>query len=161
MKTFTSFSPESKVWVYQANREFSVAEIGELNPVLAAFTQRWTAHNHQLKAEYAVEYNRYIILVVDETQAGASGCSIDKSVRLMKEIEQKFSVNLFDRLLFSYKNSNNVINFADMQTFRTEYTTNVINDDTIVFDNNVQTLAALQTEWQIPLKNSWHKQLVA
>jgi hypothetical protein len=36
--------------------------------------------------------------MADETATGVSGCSTDSSVRLIKEIEKIFGVNMFDRM---------------------------------------------------------------
>src|ERR1700744_5348917 len=103
------FSEQSRVWIYQANRELSAAQAKQALDQLSLFTAEWTAHNHQLKARAEVRYNRFLILVVDETQAGASGCSIDKSVNFMKRLEQQFGINLFDRFNLAYRDGEKVL----------------------------------------------------
>src|SRR6202000_155504 len=102
------FSENSRVWIYQADRKLTDAEATEIQQYLSQFAQQWTAHNHQLKAKGEVRYNRFLILVVDETQAGASGCSIDKSVHFMQEIEKRFGINLFDRFNLAYRDGEEV-----------------------------------------------------
>src|SRR5690606_11396215 len=102
------FSPQSKVWIYQSNRLFTHSDLAYLHETLAAFTESWTAHTQQLKAGYEIKYGHFIILIVDETLTGASGCSIDKSVHLMKEIEQKLNIDLFDRFQVAWKNGDNL-----------------------------------------------------
>src|ERR1700759_2190076 len=97
------FSENSRVWIYQSDKELTDSEVALLQSQLDNFTTGWTAHNNQLKAKAEIRYNRFIILVVDESQAGASGCSIDKSVRFMKDIEQEFGINLFDRFNLAYR----------------------------------------------------------
>src|SRR5271165_5421624 len=97
------FSENSRVWVYQANKKLSDNEANQMQNDLNSFTTSWTAHNHQLKAKGEVRYNRFIILTVDESQAGASGCSIDKSVHFIKHLEQQFNINLLDRFNLAYR----------------------------------------------------------
>ena len=86
-----NFSPQSKVWVYQSNREFNTAETEEIKKIGLLFTRDWTAHGSQLNASLDILYNRFIVLMVDENDASASGCSIDKSLAFIKNIEQQFN----------------------------------------------------------------------
>jgi hypothetical protein len=152
------FSENSRVWVYQADRELSAGEVSEIQQQLNNFTTGWTAHNNQLKARAEVRYNRFLILIVDESQAGASGCSIDKSVHFMKHLEQEFGINLFDRFNLAYREGDAVIS-APRHQFEELIKQNSINKQTIVFNNMVQNLSELQTKWEVPFKDSWHIQL--
>jgi hypothetical protein len=152
------FSENSRVWVYQANRELSLTEVNQIKDELDSFTLSWTAHNNQLKAKAEVRYNRFLILIVDESQAGASGCSIDKSVHFMQHLEQKFNINLFDRFNLAYREGDEVLS-APRHAFEDLIKQNSIHKQTIVFNNMVQNLSELQTKWEVPFKDSWHIQL--
>jgi len=152
------FSEQSRVWIYQSDRELYDEQVKELQEILNNFTAEWTAHNHQLKAKAEIRYNRFLILVVDESQAGASGCSIDKSVNFMKKIEQQFGIHLFDRFNLAYREGEKVLS-TPRHNFEELLKSGKINTDTIVFNNLVQDLQQLETEWEVPFKNSWHAQL--
>jgi len=152
------FSENSRVWIYQADRKLNDTEAQQLQQQLNSFTQSWTAHNNELKAGAEIRYNRFILLVVDESQTGASGCSIDKSVNFMKQVEQHYNINLFDRFNLAYRDGNEVLS-APRAQFEELIKQGTINQDTIVFNNLVQTLADLDTKWEVPFKNSWHPQL--
>src|ERR1700712_1888920 len=103
------FSEKSRVWIYQSDKQLSDENVSALQQQLDSFTTGWTAHNSQLKAKAEIRYNRFIILIVDESQAGASGCSIDKSVNYMKQIEQQFNINLFDRFNLAYRSGSEIL----------------------------------------------------
>jgi hypothetical protein len=148
----------SRVWIYQSNRALNTAENEKILQQLNTFTQAWTAHNQQLKAAALVKYNRFIILIVDESQAGATGCSIDKSVHMMKQLEQQYQINLFDRFNLAYRNAAGITS-VPRNEFEELIKTGEITEDTIVFNNMVQNVAELQTKWEVPLKNSWHIKL--
>ncbi len=150
-----NFHPESSIWIYQSNRSFNDKEIEELQQILHEFTQSWTAHNNQLKAGFEIRYNQFIVLIVDETQAGASGCSIDKSVHLMKEIENKYNVVLFDRMQIAYKD-NGQIKILASEAFRENVETGKLNAETIVFNNLVKDYQSYKNNWETTMKNSWH-----
>lgn len=152
------FSENSRVWIYQADRKLNDTETLQLQQQLNSFTQSWTAHNNALKAGAEIRYNRFIVLMVDESQAGASGCSIDKSVNFMKQVEQHYNINLFDRFNLAYRDGEEVLS-APRAQFEALIKEGTINQDTIVFNNLIQTLAELETKWEVPFKNSWHPQL--
>ena len=152
------FSEKSRVWIYQSDKQLSDENVSALQQQLDNFTTGWTAHNSQLKAKAEIRYNRFIILVVDESQAGASGCSIDKSVNYMKQIEQQFGINLFDRFNLAYRIGNEIVS-VPRHTFEELITNKTIDTDTIVFNNLVQNIAELNTKWEVPFKDSWHIQL--
>lgn len=148
----------SRVWIYQADRELSIIEVEELNIILNSFVESWTAHNQQLKATYEIKYNRFITLIVDETQAGASGCSIDKSVHLMKDLEMKFQINLFDRFNIAYKVNDTVYN-TSRAGFEELINQGSINQNTIVFNNLVNTYKDYLENWETTFENSWNQKV--
>lgn len=148
-------SDQSRVWVYPSNREFTSEELVWLQKQLFHFTKQWTAHNQQLTAKAEIRYKRFLILMVDETAAGASGCSIDKSVHFMQEIERTLGINLFDRMQFAYK-LNDEVATANKVEFEQLIADGIITKNTIVFNNLVGTKADLDSKWEVKLADSWH-----
>lgn len=145
----------ARVWIYQSNRSFNSTELTELQAILTEFTKNWTAHNQELKASFEIKYGRFIVLIVDESHAGASGCSIDKSVHLMKQIEQRFEVDLFDRFHTAWK-QNDEVKSAPRENFEQLIKEGVIGSETIVYNNLVPNYGEYLNNWEIPFKNSWH-----
>jgi hypothetical protein len=154
------FSPQSKVWIYQSNRQFTSTEANEIQQKLDAFTAQWQAHGHQLKAKAEMPYHFFIVLIVDQDSAMATGCSIDSSVRLMKEIEQTYGVDLFDRFNMAYKADNQVF-ATTKEDFETLITIKNITSETIVFNNLVQNLTEYEQKWEVPMSQSWHQNIFA
>lgn len=152
------FSQHSRVWIYQADKKLSDQEVQQIQQELDDFTISWTAHNAQLKAMAEIRYNRFLILIVDESQAGASGCSIDKSVHFMKQLEQRFNISLFDRFNLAYRDGKEVRSLP-RHAFEDMLKQGKINTETIVYNNMVQNVGELETKWEVPFKHSWHIQL--
>jgi hypothetical protein len=152
------FSTNSRVWVYQSDKKLTDDLVAQIQQRLDSFTTQWTAHNNQLKAKGEVRYNRFLILIVDETQAGASGCSIDKSVHFMQNLEHEFGINLFDRFNLAYREADEVLSLP-RHGFEDLLKNGAINTNTIVYNNLVQNLSELETKWEVPFKDSWHIQL--
>lgn len=155
-----TFSPQSKVWVYQSNRPFSDEEVASVQQKLNDFTDQWKAHGHQLNAKAEVLYNFFIVLTVDEATAGVTGCSIDASVRIIKEIEQEYHVDLFDRFNMAYKIDDKVI-VSSKEDFETLVSIKKVGPETIVFNNLVQNLDEFQNKWEVPFEQSWHSKVFA
>jgi hypothetical protein len=150
-------SKKSRVWIYQSNRPLLLNEEHLINEKLGSFISQWEAHGNKLTAKAEIRYNRFIILIVDEQQAGATGCSIDKSVNLMKQIEQDLHLSLFDRFNIAYRDSEGTITSCNRDEFERRIGDGSINKSTIVFNNLVQTLSDLEEKWEVPFKDSWHE----
>jgi len=155
-----SFSPQSRVWIYQSDRKFSSAEEAEILNKLSAFTNQWKAHGNELMAKAEIRYGYFIILTVDESQAGVTGCSIDSSVRIIKEIEQVYQVDLFNRFNIAYK-LNEEVKVQPKEDFETLVSIKQVTPQTIVFNNMVQNLEELNTKWEVPFEKSWHSTVFA
>jgi hypothetical protein len=155
-----SFSPQSKVWIYQGDREFTETEMTTIRQQLNDFTSQWKAHGHQLQAKADILYNYFIVFIVDEATAGTTGCSIDASVRIIKGFEQEYSIDLFNRFNMAYKVGDKVV-VVNKEDFETLISIKKVTPDTIVFNNLVQTLADFETKWEVPFKESWHNKVFA
>ena len=145
---------DSRVWVYQASREFSGEEEKEISILTSEFLETWTAHNMELKASFEIRYHIFLILMIDGNHALASGCSIDKSIHFIQTIEKNFSISLLDRQIIALK-ENDKISLIKRKEFE-KLIEKEISLETIVFNNLIQTKRELTTNWEIPIRESWH-----
>jgi len=149
-----SFSPDSRVWVYQCSRLFTLSEALAIEDLLNDFTANWLSHGEPVKGAGYLFFGQFIILMADEKATGVSGCSTDSSVRLIKDIEQRFGVNMFDRvtLAFAVKDKVQLLPLSQLQY---AFDNRFIDSHTLYFNNLVQTKAELENNWLIPIKDSW------
>lgn len=144
-----------KVWIYLSDKELN----GEvLNSVLSRgkeFVENWKAHDVPLKATFEIIAHRFIVVKVDETQYNASGCSIDKLLRLVKQLETDFNLQLLNRLLVPIKNSNGV-EVVHSSKIKELLNNKKINENTIVF-NTASSNSVEFAGWEQPLKDTWLK----
>ena len=84
---------DAKIWIYQSDKILNNQIQSKLESILFSFCTQWSSHNITLKSSYYVD-SWFICLLVDETQKDASGCSIDSSVKIIKQIEDQFNLNL-------------------------------------------------------------------
>lgn len=154
------FHPQSRVWIYQSNRPFGEQETKEINEQLHQFTAQWLSHGDKVKGWGALFFNQVIVILADESQAGVSGCSTDSSVRIIKSLEQQYDINLFDRLLLGFLVDGKV-QLLPMVQLPYALEKGKVTMDTIYLNNTVQTKAELETQWLVPLGESWLKTRVA
>ena len=149
-----NFHLDSKVWIYQGSRLFSLSEALEIEILLKEFTAGWLSHGVPVKGAGYLFFGQFIVLMADERATGVSGCSMDSSVRLIKEIEQRFGVNMFDRqtLAFVVKDKVQLLPLSQLQY---AIDNGFISSDTLYFNNLVQTKEELENNWMIPIKDSW------
>jgi hypothetical protein len=148
------FAPTSRVWIYQSNRIFFMQEALDMEPMLQEFVSNWKSHGTPVKGYANLFFGRFIILMADENATGVSGCSTDSSVHLIKAIEEKFAVNMFDRTMLTFYIKDKVeqiplsqLNYAIENGF--------IKPDTLYFDNTVLTKITLENNWINACKNTW------
>jgi hypothetical protein len=155
-----NFHPGSRVWVYQCSRLFSMSEAFEIEDLLKSFTDQWKSHGTPVKGAGYLFFGQFIILMADERATGVSGCSTDSSVRLIKDIEQQFAVNMFDRTMLAFI-AKDKIQLLPLSQLQYAVDNRFINADTLYFNNLVQTKEELETKWIVPMKDSWLKNRVS
>lgn len=156
---FNALADESKIWIYQANRSFTDVELQELEVSIKDFVNNWAAHGTGLKASFLIKYKRFIILGVDAASAQASGCSIDTSVRFIQELEKKYAVDLLDKMNVTFKQGE-YLAYKPLIDFKKLVKNKSVSGKTIVFNNLVNTKKELETDWEIPLEESWHNRFL-
>jgi hypothetical protein len=131
----------------------------EIEELLKEFILQWKSHGVPVKGEAQLFFGQFIVFIADETATGVSGCSTDSSVRLIKDIDERFGVNMFDRttLAFVIKDK---IQLLPMNQLQYAFDNGLLNGDDLYFNNLVQTKEELETKWIVPVKNSWLKSRV-
>ena len=148
------FAANSRVWIYQSDRIFFMQEALEMETMLQQFVSDWKSHGTPVKGYANLFFGRFIILIADENATGVSGCSTDSSVRLIKEIEKKYNVSLFDRQMLTFYIKEKVEPLP-LSQLKYAVKNKFITADTLYFDNTVLTKETLENKWIIPVKNTW------
>ncbi|MCL6275521.1 ABC transporter ATPase [Muricauda sp. 2012CJ35-5] len=152
---FNSLPDAARIWIYQCNRSFSESELQEIEQATAQFLNDWTAHGSDLKAGFEIKYKRFIVIGLDQSQASASGCSIDASVHFIQTLEQKYEVELMDRMNVSFKQGE-FIAYKPLKDFKKMAKAKSVSKNTIVFNNLVANKLEYDEHWEVPASESWH-----
>lgn len=156
---YNNLPANSRVWIYQSEREFTIEEVEYICAKAILFVDNWTRHGDDLKGSFTIKYNQFLVLAVDENFNNVSGCSIDASVRFIKELETELKVDLMDKMNVSFKDDDNIniVKLAEFQQFAKE---KKITAATVVFNNMVTTKEDFETNWEVTADKSWHKRFL-
>lgn len=142
-----------KVWTYVLSKDLTVDQRKEFLESCSSFTSTWTAHDQPLSAKYELFKNRVLIVRVDETAYNASGCSIDKLQRFIKQQESVLTIELLNRLLVALEVKDELM-IVHASKIKELLSAGTINENTTVLDTAVSTSQEL-INWKKPLKNTW------
>lgn len=148
------FSDESRVWIYQSNRLFTISEALEIEELLKTFSDSWNSHGDDVKATALLLFGQFIVLIADEREVKVSGCSTDSSLRLIKNIEQDYRVHLLDRNLLAFLIKEK-IQMLPLSQFNYSIQNGFITPETLYFNNLISTKKDLLNNWIVPVKETW------
>ena len=148
------FHESSRVWIYQSNRLLSLSEALQAEDMLNEFVANWQTHGDPVKGYANLFFGQFIVLMADESAAGVSGCSTDSSVRVIKEMESRLNVQLFDRQTMAFVIKDK-IQLLPLSQLKYALENNFIDADTLYFNNVVLNKKELEQNWIIPVKESW------
>jgi hypothetical protein len=152
---FEDLPGHSRIWIYQSNRKLSDDEVTAITDATQEFVENWAAHGQPLEASFVIKYNRFIILAVNQDVQAATGCSIDSSVQFIQNLEAKYEIDLLDKMNVTYK-TGEFITFKTLIEFKQLAKSKSVSENTIVFNNLVNTIEEWQDFWEVPANESWH-----
>lgn len=150
----SDFLDSSRLWIYQADRNFTTEEVTKITTILSDFMANWKSHGDDVKGFANVFFDRFIIVLADEAACGVSGCSTDSSVHLIKQLEKDFNISLFDRQQLAFWINGEIRSF-NLQALNQAFTNGEISTSSLYFDNTIQTKAQLLERWIVPAGKSW------
>jgi hypothetical protein len=152
--TWADMPPHARVWVYKSAKAFSSAQRAFILSEGQNFAMQWTAHGQKLSACVDVLDDHFVVIALDEQAAGASGCSIDKSVHFVGKLERTLGLSLTNRLLVLYEGADG-LRCCQVSDVAEQLRTGHMNANTIVFDDLVATKADLELRFRAPLGHTW------
>jgi hypothetical protein len=151
---FDQLPASARVWIYQASRPLTGPEAVALLPQLARFSEEWTSHGRSLLASAEVLHQHFLVIGLDEGVAGASGCSIDASVRFVAQLEQQLGVSLLDKSQLAFMQDGQIY-LLKFNEIKAAVDAGTVAPDTFYFDNTVATKGELDTNWPRPAGQTW------
>lgn len=138
---FKEIAKDSRLWVFITDRKFTTEEEVDFNLQLEKFLNSWTAHKLELKTSSEIIDGMVICIAVDESMAGASGCSIDKLHHFIIEFQKASGILLLDRMRVVYKDQMDVLKNLKLDDFIKKVKLGEISKDTIVINAQATSLS--------------------
>ena len=151
---FKNIPDDSRLWIYQSNRDFSDSEIKIINNKTALFLDNWKAHGNELQASYLIKERRFLVIAVNEQFNPIGGCSIDYSLQLVNDISTTIDLDLLDRLSVNYI-SENKIKSISLRDLKNKIKNRSFSPETIIFNTTVKTKKELSSDFELKISSSW------
>lgn len=152
---YTSISNDAKVWVYPSDRKFYSTEIDEIEKKIKKFAENWKLEDENFKVSYRFLYNRFIILVADDSETTLTNADIDTSVSFILQLQETYKVNLLDKMNVCFKQGE-YLQYKELKDFKKLVKNKAVTAKTIIFDNLINNKEDLENYWEIAIEDSWY-----
>lgn len=151
---FKNMPDNSRIWIYQSDRDLNESEISIINDKTTTFLDSWQAHGKDLECSYSIINRRFIVIAVNENINPIGGCSIDYSLQLINDISDSIQVDLLNRLIVNFK-IDNKISSVSLNDLKTKIKEGTLSSETIIFNTTVNTKGELLNNFEIDIGSSW------
>ena len=153
--------PDSaRTWVFGADRDLDEGATDLLFREVDRFLSQWHAHGSPLTVGRDWKHGRFLTVAVDQSTAGASGCSIDGLFRTLKAMESRLGASLVTSGMVFYRDKKGRIEAVDREQFTARSAEGKITPETTVFDPTVATLGEWRARFELNASQSWHAGLL-
>lgn len=149
---------DSRVWVFGADNDLGEGAADLMLREVDRFLADWHAHGAPLTSARDWRYKRFLTIAVDQSTAGASGCSIDGLFRSLKALQPRLGASLVTSGLVFYRDKKGRIQSVDREGFTA--LGDEITPKTKVFDPTVTTLGEWRARFELNAEDSWHARLI-
>jgi hypothetical protein len=160
MIPFDQLPDNSRAWVFGADRTLNEQQSKQLLEEVDRFLPTWTAHGAPLTVGRDWRHRRFLTIGVDQSTAGASGCSIDGLFRTLKSLEPKLGASLVTSGLIFFRDESGAVQSVDREKFSDLAAAGKIRSDTTAFDPTVTSLGEWRARFELPVRDGWHSKLI-
>lgn len=150
----------ARVWVFGSDQPLDEKATRILLEEVDQFLEQWKAHGTPLTAGRSWKYDRFLTIAVDQSTAGASGCSIDGLFRALKALEPKLGASMVTSGCVYFRDAEGSIECAGREQFTALANTGKISTHTRVFDPTVKSLGEWRARFELEAGESWHARLL-
>jgi hypothetical protein len=157
---FENLPDSSRVWVFGSDRPLTEESTTALLKAVETFLVDWKAHGTPLTAASQFRDERFLIVAVDQSTAGASGCSIDGLFRVLKSLEQRIGASMVGGGRVFYRGRTGTVQSAARDEIPSLVSSAAISKDTVVFDTAITDLGDFRARFEKRAKESWIRDLM-
>lgn len=157
---FDTLPEDARVWVFASDRPLDESASQTLLAEVDAFLAQWNAHGHALRCARDWRESRFLAVGVDQSTAGASGCSIDGMFRTLQRLQPALGASLLPAGRVYWRDDAGAIATAARARFVALGAEGRVTPATHVFDTTVESAGAWRTAFERPARDTWHRTLV-
>ena len=157
---FEDLPDSARVWVFGSDRPLKGKNAEILLSEVDRFLAGWKAHGAPLTVGRSWTDDRFLAIAVDQSTAGASGCSIDGLFRTLKSLEPKFKASLVTSGMVFYRDDSGEIMCSPRDRFAELGSEGKVSASTEVFDPTVTSLGEWRARFRLKAGESWHAGLL-
>lgn len=156
---FERLPDDARVWVFAASDPLRGETAARLLAAVDAWLDDWKAHGEPLTCARDWRDDRFLAIGVDQSAAGASGCSVDALFRVFQPLQASLGTSLLGGGRVFWRESSGAVRTLQRDAFADELAAGRVGDDTPVFDTTLTTAREWRTAFERPLRESWHREL--
>jgi hypothetical protein len=137
MTSFEKLSDDASVWVFAASRPWTTDQAAMIQKHIDGFLQDWSSHGSALRAAAKILNNSLLVVALDEGP-DASGCSIDKLYRLVRDLGVATGTSLLEGGRIVYRINGDVRSVPRSQRA-------AVPPEAVIIDTTVNRLAAIRS----------------
>lgn len=152
---YETLSDDAKVWIYPASRKFYPQEIEAVENAIQSFVKNWKKEDVNFKASYQFLYHRFIVLVAEDEKSKVTNADIDASVSFILELQQKYNLELLDKMNVCFKQGE-YVQYKELKDFKKLLKSRALTGKSIIFDNLIANNYDFKNYWEVPIEDSWY-----
>ena len=157
---FASLPDDARVWVFAAADPVQGPAAETLLARVDQFLSVWSAHGVPLRCARDWRDDRFLAISVDQSTAGASGCSIDGMFRVLQGLERQLGTSMVSGGRVSFREAGGEIRSASRDEFEELAAAGRVSGDTPVFDATVTTKGEWRDRFEVRAADAWHASLL-
>ena len=158
---FQSLPDDARLWVFAASDPVSGERADRLLTAVDRWLADWKAHGEPLTCGRDWRDDRFVAIGVDQSTAGASGCSIDALFRVFKDLQAAGGPSMLGGGRVFHRNATGEVVSQSRAEFAKAASSGEISPDTPVFDTSVTTAGAYRNAFEKAARDSWHRELLS
>ena len=159
--SFNDLPADARVWVFGAANELDARASERLLDVVDDFLDIWHAHGSPLTCSRDWRDARFLAVGVDQSTAGASGCSVDGLFRTLARLEPELGTKLLGAGRVYYRDPTGHVQTATRPAFSELARSGGVTLETPVFDTALTSASAWRDSFERPARETWHEALIA
>src|SRR6185437_2319196 len=141
---FDSLPASARVWIFASDAPLTGDRAARLLAEVDGYLAQWKAHGHPLTCGRTWRDDRFLAVAVDQSNAYASGCSIDGLFRMLQTLQPALGKSMVGGGQVHYRDPTGALRSATREAFAALSSTGDVTNETPVFDTTVATAG----EWR-------------